>query len=255
MTKTMDFIFLEDENQSFIIRSLKDSLLHCGYEADRHDIHIRELEKLEQMPKFFIVDAELLLKYPDARVYLYDRCIESNRKVIPIGYRNTLQSLFDVSITNVIAASFERPMNNNEVTEKLSSLVRSFDAKGAERTILVVDDSPAFLRLMSEWLEKDYNVNVCPSVSAAFHMIETNRPDLILLDYEMPICNGAQFLEMLHSEPATAKIPVMFLTSKDDAQTVKSLIALKPQGYLLKNQPKDYTLRVIAELFIREQMK
>ena len=119
----------------------------------------------------------------------------------------------------------------------------------------MVDDSPAFLRLISEWLEKDYNVNVCPSASAAFHMIGTNKPDLVLLDYEMPVCNGAQFLEMLRSEPATAGIPVMFLTSRDDAQTVKSLIALKPQGYLLKNQSKDNTLHVIAEYFIKEQMK
>ena len=106
------------------------------------------------------------------------------------------------------------------------------------KKILVVDDSPTFLRMIHKWLEVEYNVQVCPSATAAFHMIDTQKPDLILLDYEMPICNGAQFLQMLRSEPATADIPVVFLTGNDDRDTVISLISLKPQGYLLKTQTK-----------------
>ncbi len=255
MVGVCDFLFLEDDEQSFIIRSLKENLKNSGYGVDSCNIHMKQLQMISQMPKFFIVDAELLLKNVDSRVYLYDRCIEFNRKIILIGYRNTLQSLYDVSATNVFAASFERPVNNMEIVEKLMTLVNGYDAKGAKKSILVVDDSPSFLRLVSEWLETDYNVNVCPSATAAFHMIETNKPDLILLDYEMPVCNGAQFLEMLRNEPTMAGIPVMFLTSKDDAQTVKSLIALRPQGYLLKSQPKETTLHAIAEVFIKEQLK
>lgn len=105
-----------------------------------------------------------------------------------------------------------------------------------KKNILVIDDSPSYLRMIAGWLDNDYNVRVCPTVSAAFHMIEVSQPDLILLDYEMPICNGAQFLQMLRSEPMTAEIPVVFLTSRDDKETVLSLLALKPKGYLLKNQ-------------------
>ncbi len=255
MGMEIDFLFIGDGELPFIMHSLKDSLASNGYETGKCDISVKQLETISQMPKFFVVDAELLLAHPESRVFLYDRCIEFNRKVIVVGYSNALNTLYDVSVTNVIAASFERPVNNSEVAEKLKELIRDFNAKGNERSILVVDDSPTFLRLMSEWLENDYNVNVCPSASAAFHMIETNKPDLILLDYEMPICNGAQFLQMLRSESATADIPVMFLTSKDDAETVKSLIALKPQGYLLKTQAKENTLHAIAEFFIKERMK
>ena len=73
-------------------------------------------------------------------------------------------------------------------------------------------------------------------------MIEVTKPDLILLDYEMPVCSGAQFLEMLHSEPQTKNIPVIFLTSRSDEETVKKVIELGPQGYLLKSQPKEKIL-------------
>lgn len=255
MKMEFDFLFIGDGELTFIMHSLKDNLANGGYKTGKCDISVQSLETISQMPKFFVVDAEVLLAHPESRVFLYDRCIELNRKVIVVGYSNALNNLYDVSVTNVIACGFERPVNNSEVAEKLKELIRDFNERGNKRNILVVDDSPTFLRLMSEWLETDYNVNVCPSASAAFHMIETNKPDLILLDYEMPICNGAQCLQMLRSELTTARIPVIFLTSKDDAETVKSLIALKPQGYLLKTEAKDKTLRAIAEFFVRERMK
>lgn len=116
-----------------------------------------------------------------------------------------------------------------------------------KKNILVIDDSPSYLRMIAGWLDNDYNVRACPTVSAAFHMIEVSQPDLILLDYEMPICNGAQFLQMLRSEPMTAEIPVVFLTSSDDKETVLSLLALKPKGYLLKNQPQSVIMERIRK--------
>ena len=253
MNKECDFLFLSDGEQSFLMRSLKDSLDNAGMHTEKCSVKLAELAENEFMPRFFIADAEILLAHQDARVYLFDHCIETNSKVILIGYDNTIKSLQDVSGANVIAKSFVRPINNNEITEKLKAMMLEHKGEGAKHRILVVDDSPSFLRLISEWLEHEYRVNVCPSATAAFHMIETSKPELILLDYEMPICNGAQFLQMLRGEPSTAKIPVMFLTSKDDAETVKSLVMLHPQGYLLKNQSRANTLQAIAQFFAKEK--
>ena len=69
---------------------------------------------------------------------------------------------------------------------------------------------------------------------AAIRTITLNRPDLILLDYEMPVCDGKQTLEMLRLEKSFADIPVIFLTGRGDPEVVKQLLALKPAGYLLK---------------------
>ncbi|MCQ2979188.1 MAG: response regulator, partial [Clostridia bacterium] len=124
--------------------------------------------------------------------------------------------------------------------------------RNGQRKILVVDDSPVFLRTISEWLELCYNVSICPSATAAFHMIEVTKPDLILLDYEMPVCTGAQFLEMLHSEQQTKDIPVIFLTSRSDEETVKKVLELGPQGYLLKSQPKENILEALQKYFAKD---
>ncbi|MDE6054984.1 MAG: response regulator, partial [Lachnospiraceae bacterium] len=62
----------------------------------------------------------------------------------------------------------------------------------------------------------------------------------ILLDYEMPVCNGAQVLEMIRAEEDFADIPVIFLTNRVDREIVKKVLELKPEGYLSKSlQPAD----------------
>ena len=75
------------------------------------------------------------------------------------------------------------------------------------------------------------------------------KVDLILLDYEMPVTTGPQVLRMLRSEPETAQIPIVFLTGIGDAESVKQVIALKPDGYLLKSTPRPELLNWLKLFF------
>lgn len=102
------------------------------------------------------------------------------------------------------------------------------------RKVLVVDDSVTLREGMKQVLSKDYAVSTVDSGVAAIRSITLNPPDLVLLDYEMPICDGRQTLEMLRSEEAFNSVPVIFLTGRKDTKSVVSVIHLKPAGYLLK---------------------
>ena len=64
--------------------------------------------------------------------------------------------------------------------------------------------------------------------------LERRTTDLILLDYEMPEENGAEVLKKLRANPMTRNIPVVFLTGMNNREIIKQLVAMKPQGYLLK---------------------
>ncbi len=103
------------------------------------------------------------------------------------------------------------------------------------RKILVVDDSEFVLRAMEELLGKDYEVLLAKSGLSTIRAITLNRPDLVLLDYEMPICDGSQVLEMIRAEEDFSNIPVIFLTSRVDKESIKKVLALKPAGYLSKS--------------------
>lgn len=111
--------------------------------------------------------------------------------------------------------------------------------KEEKKKILVVDDSDFMRSRICQLLEPDYMVMEAGSSVSGITHIALDRPDLILLDYEMPVCDGRQMLEMIRSERSIADIPVIFLTGRGDRESVKKVTALKPEGYLLKAMPDD----------------
>lgn len=102
--------------------------------------------------------------------------------------------------------------------------------------VLVVDDSRTLRTYISDLLKMDYEVAQAESGIAAIRTITLNKPDLVLLDYEMPVCDGRQTLEMLRSDAGFADTPVIFLTGRGDPESVRKVLSLKPAGYLLKNR-------------------
>lgn len=104
-----------------------------------------------------------------------------------------------------------------------------------KRKVLVVDDSVTMRQSIRKLLAEDYEVVLASSGAAAIRCIILDKPDLVLLDYEMPVCDGKQVLEMIRSEDTLSDTPVIFLTGRSDMKTVKELVALKPDGYLVKN--------------------
>jgi len=122
-------------------------------------------------------------------------------------------------------------------TETAMSDIKKYlnkEGKTDKKKILVVDDSNVMCHAMNELLGETYEISMAHSGLAAIRTIVLNRPDLILLDYEMPVCDGKQVLEMIRSDKDIADIPVIFLTGKVDKQSIKNVLALKPAGYLSK---------------------
>ncbi|MDE6615177.1 MAG: response regulator [Lachnospiraceae bacterium] len=111
-----------------------------------------------------------------------------------------------------------------------------------KKHILVVDDNGTTLRTMKAMLEEYYNVAIAISGAQAMTSIGKKRPDLILLDYEMPVCDGRMTLEMIRADDDMKDIPVIFLTAINDRANIEAVLKLKPAGYFLKPAVKDLTL-------------
>lgn len=107
-----------------------------------------------------------------------------------------------------------------------------------KKHILVVDDDPVMLRTIKHYLEEKYIVATAPSGKFATKFLALKQTDLVLLDYEMPEMSGPQVFEEIKSSDKTAHIPVVFLTGISDTSKIRSVLAMQPQGYLLK--PVDY---------------
>jgi signal transduction histidine kinase len=84
--------------------------------------------------------------------------------------------------------------------------------------ILIVDDTPDNLRLLSEMLSKQgYSVRSAISGTAAFMAIQTKRPDLILLDINMPNLNGYEVCRQIKTSENNRDIPILFLSANNEA--------------------------------------
>lgn len=113
--------------------------------------------------------------------------------------------------------------------------------------ILVVDDSATIRQGIKDLLGKEYEVAMADSGIAAIRTITLNKPDLVLLDYEMPVCDGRQTLAMLRSAKEFEDTPVIFLTGRGDPESVRSVMSLNPAGYLLKYlKPADIKKKIDA---------
>lgn len=157
------------------------------------------------------------------------------------------------SIRGRIATSID---SRNAMQEISKFLGKGSTTKGdAKKKILLVDDSDFVRSWIMGMLGEDYEISESNSSLSAIKNIAVNRPDLILLDYEMPVCDGRQMLEMLRSDPASADIPVIFLTGKGDKDSIKKVISLKPEGYLLKNMEDVEIKKSIDQFFARISCK
>ena len=104
-----------------------------------------------------------------------------------------------------------------------------------EATILVVDDTPANLSLMSSLLKDTYKVKVANSGERALEIAQSDTPpDLILLDIMMPGMDGYEVCRRLKAREATKDIPIIFITAMADVENESMGFALGAVDYISK---------------------
>ena len=101
----------------------------------------------------------------------------------------------------------------------MTSALPATPASAGERpTILVVDDTPANLSLLANLLKEQYRVKIANNGNKALDLAFATPPDLILLDIMMPEIDGYEVCRRLQAHPATARVPVIFLTAKNETE-------------------------------------
>ena len=112
--------------------------------------------------------------------------------------------------------------------------------KGAPAKILVVDDEPdciSIIRCRLEWCH--YEVISAPNGKEALEVAEQEKPDLILLDTNMPVMNGHEMLERIRKHPILKDIPVIMVTALCERQDIAAASAFGIADYVTK--PVDFT--------------
>ncbi len=100
--------------------------------------------------------------------------------------------------------------------------------------LLIVDDDPASLRLLNAILEGVAKIHFATSGEEALRQVARHEPDLILLDVDMPGLGGHATCAALKADPASAELPVIFVTSCADTASETQALALGAVDFIHK---------------------
>lgn len=235
---------------SFIVRGLQMKIQKEEIETSFVGLDIGKISSGEDSVDLIIVYMDdSVLENTDILVYLNNMCLQKDKLLCIIGSKAEYDASLRYIDKDTVWMWFERPLEMDKFLSKLRVFIDSSQVPTAKRNILIVDDDLDYMHMIREWLKDKYRVSMANSGIQAITWLAKNKVDLILLDYEMPVTDGPQVLEMLRSENDTKNIPVMFLTGKSDRGSIMKVLDLKPTGYLLKSISRDELHTKLGDYF------
>lgn len=238
--------------KSFMINAIAVGLQKSGYKVEQVDPDEEAIENFQGRPDIYVLflgdltaDNIPLFKYLDDH-------IDSERFLLYIiGNNEELELATSIIPIEKIQEVYLRPLDVKVLTDHLDMVVDySAVDESLRKKILIIDDDGAMLRMMKTWLSVKYHVYMASSGKIAMSFLEQTKVDLVLLDYEMPVMSGPEVLKAMRNNAKLRQIPVIFLTAKDDKESVMKVVSLKPTKYLLKSMTKERIIGAIDEFFL-----
>lgn len=249
----MHNILVFTEIRSYLNITMEEQLKALGYHVITIEPNVEDINAVNiDISAILIYADEDMLKKQQALIFLRDKIVEEDIHTFVVGDVNELTEIRRLVPQHLLKKEFSRPIDVKAVVNDIDEYIK-LNGKHTKKKILVVDDSGAVLRNVKGWLEDRYQVILANSGTMAIKYLSMNRPDLVLLDYEMPLISGKQVLEMIRSESEFSSIPVMFLTSKNDKESIQQVLSLKPEGYILKTTSPEQIVQMINDFFEKQK--
>ncbi len=218
-----------------------DMVVICLVGVGELDVRIIDLFRKKD-----VATPVLVVGTPEECKY-YEQIYQGNR--IAFVTRPTTSSVLIEKCSNMLAGNIVKEEESISVVD-ISAIDSSIVEKEQEKRkcILTVDDSGILLRNVKNMLANEYDVVVANSGVTAISQAKKKKPDLILLDYEMPEWDGKRTLEEIQKDDEIKNIPVVFLTGVADKDNIAAVLKLKPAGYLLKPVEPQKLLETIEKV-------
>lgn len=223
--------------------------------------HVKAILDISEKPK---TDSEKLKAYSDTKTEEFQRELEEitrmpmdEQEKRTVTFRDNRQSTADDDLDDswidealakqTKAAYKAKTIQRTEIAQNIEAELQKGTAPVSQTAkeeallaankkirVLLVDDNAIQLRALRGALMSDYEVLMAVSGEEAIEVMHNEYPDIVFLDYAMPGYNGKKVLEIMRQSEKLKNLPVVFLTGLQDKKEIMSLVALKPNGYLVK---------------------
>ena len=206
-----------------------------------------------------LVESELVIYNMDDYMYsrmdlltfLKENCVEMGKGLMLVGEINDYEYIKKELGDKYINTWHNLPLDIDAFIKSVNYYFDNYEIMSRLRhRVLIVDDDEIYTSTVEHWLGGLYEIEVANSAVDAMSSVEKKKPDLILLDYEMPVTDGPKFLEYIRGDENTANVAVIFLTGSQDRDSVTKVLELAPKGYLLKSIDKNTLIERINTFFM-----
>lgn len=125
----------------------------------------------------------------------------------------------------------------------------NIETKDERKVVWVVESDPRMMRLTKSFLDAEYRVRAFISNAQFYAALQTERPHMVVANYQMPGSLGNDMLDALSGMPGCGDLPLIFIATPKERQYAEATLAKKPLGYAMKPLTKRLLQETVAEGF------
>ena len=181
--------------------------------------------------------------------FLDDNDIKKARAMIEkMAEHNPEEAVFFKLINLLVAKKFaEAKRTADELRERYIEEIDRLAGSNMSKTILAVDDMPEILSFVNSALKSHYKIIAVPGGKAALNVMKSQKPDLFLLDIDMPEMDGFELIRVIRSTAGYAKTPVVFLTGNSSRDHVTAAMLEGCNDFIIKPTTYEYLLTIVGK--------
>jgi len=261
-TKRKKIIYVDDVNYSLI--TVKNRL------SEHYEIFPAEsVVKMYEFLEFFKPDLILLdVNMPDIDGYEAIKSLKADEKYssIPVIFltgnsdRESVVKGLSLGAVDYVV----KPFSEAKLIESIDNHLNPRKSKDTfqdenddnKPSVLIVDDVSSMLRAMQYALHDRYKVYILSKSEDAIDFLRTKNPDLILLDYLMPVINGFDLIPIIRALPDHKETPIIIITTEGTLDHVNEAMSLGASDFIVKPfKPKELNDKVAKHIRISKELQ
>jgi len=255
-------IYVDDVNYSLMTVKTR---LQSHYEVYPADSVLKMYELLEHLkPDLILLDVNM----PDIDGYEAIKSLKADERYVEIPVifltgnsdRESVVKGLSLGAVDYVIKPFSASKLVESIEGHLNPKKRKDSSQEEENdnkpSVLVVDDVSSMLRAMQYALSDRYKVYILSKSEDVMDFLRTKTPDLILLDYVMPVLNGFDLIPMIRALPDFKETPIIIVTTEGTMEHVNEAMSLGASDFMVKPfKPKELNDKVGKHIRIAKELR
>ncbi len=224
-TEEQDLLLIVDADGK-IAEDLANKAESWGLQIETaNNISTARQKLYQEHPNVVVVDANVLVD--DENLSLLEE-FKNRKPPVPVIVLTEKAGIKDGGNTIL-----QKPVSSTEILETAAQLVKK--SEDAQATVLAVDDDPKVLEILQKLLKYwGITVKTLCEPQKFWETLETIKPDLLILDVEMPGVNGIELCSSVRNNSQWSELPILFLTVHSEAEIVNQVFSVGADDFVSK---------------------